>query len=133
TGLEETDALMGIDSLLHLTHALEESMSVAKVRFDLVTRGAQPAGADMGPTDVAQGASIGIFRVILSEHPNVACRGIDLPPTASKSDLPALWHELLVVDGEREVALRGEARYVQRITRGMPTREQKLDPAIPLR
>lgn len=129
----EEGALMGIDSLLHLTHALEATVSAARLRMDLVTRGAQPAGRDMGPTSVAQAASIGIFRVILSEHPNFACRGIDLPPVASASDLPALWHELLHVDNEREVALRGEARYAQRIARGLPSREKQLDASVPLR
>jgi NADPH:quinone reductase-like Zn-dependent oxidoreductase/acyl carrier protein len=87
----------------------------------------------MGAPAVPQAASIGIFRVILSEHPNFVCRGIDLPPVASSAEFGALWHELLLPGGEREVALRGEARFVQRITRGMPTREQKLDPSIPLR
>ena len=109
---------MGIDSLLHLTHALEETMAVAKLRIDLVTRGAQPAGIGMGATAVAQAPSIGIFRVILGEHPNFACRGIDLPSVASSNDRGLLWSELLHSDTEREVALRGEARYVQRITRG---------------
>ena len=133
TGNRSEDALMGIDALLHLTHALEATMPVAKLRIDLVTRGAQPAGQSMGATAVAQAPSIGIFRVMLSEHPNYSCRGIDLPPEASKSDQALLWQELLHVDKEREVALRGEARYVQRITRGLPTREQKLDTSVPLR
>jgi acyl transferase domain-containing protein/acyl carrier protein len=133
TGLKDTDALMGIDSLLHLTHALEEVMPVAKLRIDLVTRGAQSAGRDMGPTAVAQAPAIGIFRVILSEHPSYSCRGIDLPSETRDTDCALLWSELQHVDSEREVALRGEARYVQRITRGLPTREQKLDASIPLR
>lgn len=133
TGLKDEDALMGIDHLLHLTHALEETMPVAKLRIDLVTRGAQAAGRDMGATAVAQAPSIGIFRVILSEHPNYSCRGIDLPAEVSKTDCALLWSELLHVDAEREVALRGEARYVQRISRGLPTREQKLDASVPLR
>ncbi len=133
TGSQSKDALMGIDALLHLTHALEADMPVAKLRIDLVTRGAQPAGQRMEATAVAQAPSIGIFRVMLSEHPNYSCRGIDLPPTASKSDQALLWQELLHVDKEREVALRGEARYVQRIARGLPTREQNLDVSVPLR
>lgn len=132
-GLEDSDALMGIDSLLHLTHALEATLSVAKLKIDLVTRGAQPAGRDMGPTSVAQGASIGIFRVILSEHPNYVCRAVDLPPQASASDTGLLWHEFQQPEGEREVALRGEARFLQRLSRGMPSREQAVDPSIPLR
>ncbi len=127
------DALMGIDSLLHLTHALEETLPVAKLRFDLVTRGAQPAGRDLAPTQVAQAPSIGIFRVILSEHTSYSCRSIDLPAAAAASDADLLWHELLGAHTEREVALRGEARYSQRLTRGLPTREQPLSPDIPLR
>lgn len=133
TGTRGEDALMGIDSLLHLTHALEETMPVAKLRFDLITRGAQPAGRDMGATSVAQAPAIGIFRVILSEHTSFSCRSIDLPPVASKSDQDLLWHELLHGNTEREIALRGEARYAQRLSRGLPTREQKLDAAVPLR
>lgn len=133
--LDETtdDALMGIGSLLHLTHALEETMAVAKLRIDLVTRGAQPAGLGMGATAVSQAPSIGMFRVILGEHPSFACRGIDLPSEASATDRALLWSELLHPDTEREVALRGEARYVQRITRGFENHEQRLDASVPLR
>ena len=36
-------------------------------------------------------------------------------------------------DGEREIALRGEARYGLRLDRGRPTREQWLDSSLPLR
>lgn len=133
TGTGENDALMGIDALLHLTHALEETMPVAKLRIDLITRGAQPAGEHMGATNVAQAPSIGIFRVILGEHPNFACRGIDLPSEVSAADRGLLWSELIHADTEREVALRGEARYVQRISRGLPHHEVKLDASIPLR
>jgi len=133
TGNRYDDAMAGIDALLHLTHALEETLPVAKLRIDLVTRGAQPAGREMGPTSVAQAPSIGMFRVILSEHTSYTCRSIDLPPVSGPSDEAMLWSELLRADAEREVALRGEARYVQRITRGLPTREQRLDPSVPLR
>ncbi|MDH4476670.1 MAG: SDR family NAD(P)-dependent oxidoreductase [Verrucomicrobiaceae bacterium] len=133
TGMGADDSLMGIDALLHLTHALEESMAVAKLRMDLVTRGAQPVGSEMGATAVAQAPAIGIFRVILGEHPNFACRGIDLAPVAADSDLELLWNELLMENSEREVALRGEARYAQRLSRGLATREQRLDASVPLR
>ena len=40
---------------------------------------------------------------------------------------------MLREDAEREVAFRGEARYVQRLARGRSTQEEWLDPAIPLR
>ncbi|RYZ65334.1 MAG: SDR family NAD(P)-dependent oxidoreductase, partial [Proteobacteria bacterium] len=74
-----------------------------------------------------------IFRVILGEHPNFACRGIDLPSDTSDADPLLLWSELVHVDGEREVALRGEARYVQRISRGFENHERALDASVPLR
>ena len=54
-------------------------------------------------------------------------------PEASASDQSLLWSELLREDAEREVAFRGEARYVQRLARGRSTQEEWLDPAIPLR
>ncbi|MEZ0386917.1 MAG: SDR family NAD(P)-dependent oxidoreductase, partial [Verrucomicrobium sp.] len=72
-------------------------------------------------------------RVVHNEHPDITCRGIDLPPTASVADLNLLWGELLRTDAEREVAFRGEARYVQRLDRGLPVREQWLEPTVPLR
>ena len=58
-----------------------------KLRIDLVTRGAQPAGRDDASASWSPRLPpSGCLRVILSEHPNFACRGIDLPPTASESD-----------------------------------------------
>jgi acyl transferase domain-containing protein/acyl carrier protein len=127
------DPLMGADSLLHLTQAIENTTPAAKLRIDLVTRGAQAAGEDGRPTNVAQAPSIGVFRVILSEHPNFVCRGIDLPGETSSSEEALLWRELLREHGEREVALRGEARYVQRINRGLPAEEKWLSKEVPLR
>src|SRR6185436_18835366 len=44
-----------------------------------------------------------------------------------------IWSELSRNDAEREVALRGEARYAQRFTRGRPCVQKPLDPALPLR
>jgi acyl transferase domain-containing protein/NADPH:quinone reductase-like Zn-dependent oxidoreductase/SAM-dependent methyltransferase/acyl carrier protein len=126
-------ALMGIDALLHLTQAIENTTPAVKLRMDLITRGAQPAGQRMGLTNVAQAPSIGVFRVILSEHPNFACRGLDLPPEAADADIAILWRELHQEHGEREIAIRGEARYVQRIKRGLPVQETTLDRKIPLR
>ncbi len=124
---------MGTDALLHLTQAIENVMPVAKFRMDLITRGAQPVGEAMPPVAVAQAPSIGLFRVILSEHPNLICRGIDLPPLADAKDEFLLWDELKHSEPEREIALRGEARYAQRITRGLPVHEERLDSSVPMR
>jgi NADPH:quinone reductase-like Zn-dependent oxidoreductase/acyl carrier protein len=73
------------------------------------------------------------MRVILNEYSNYICRGIDLPPVPSHADIGLVWTELLRSDSEREIAFRGEARYVQRLDRGRPRVERTLDSAVPLR
>ena len=122
-----------LDALLHLTQALESAQPAAKLRLDLVTRNAQPAGDQPQATAVAQAPAIGLMRVILNEHSNLNWRAIDLPPEPSAADAISLWNEISRKDAEREIALRGEARYVRRLDRGRPPREQWLDPALPLR
>jgi NADPH:quinone reductase-like Zn-dependent oxidoreductase/SAM-dependent methyltransferase/acyl carrier protein len=130
---EVTDSLMGTDALLHLTQALEATHPGGNVRIDVVTRGAQPVGRETAATTVAQAPGVGLFRVILNEYSNLSCHGIDLPPVASESDAASLWSELARNDAEREIAFRGEARYAQRLTRGRPSVQRSLDPAVPLR
>src|SRR5271165_2433562 len=131
--VEGDAALMGTDALLHLIQAVERIKYSTKPRIDLVTRGAQPPGRAKNGVAIAQAPLVGLLRVILNEYPNLSGRGIDLPPEASASDQSLLWGELLREDAEREVAFRGEARYVQRLARGRSTQEEWLDPAIPLR
>jgi acyl transferase domain-containing protein/NADPH:quinone reductase-like Zn-dependent oxidoreductase/acyl carrier protein/SAM-dependent methyltransferase len=127
------DPLMGTDALLHLSQALEATLTGAKVRIDAITRGAQPVGREAVATAVGQAPGLGLFRVILSEYSNLTCRGIDLPPVASDADAVLLLGELCRIDVEREVAFRGEARFAQRLSRGRPATQQVLDPAVPLR
>ncbi len=124
---------MGTDALLHLTQALEEACPAAKVRVDLVTRGAQPVGRDIGELAVEQSAAVGVLRVMLGEHPNFVCRGIDLPPVTSAADEETLWAELHRFEPDREAAFRGEARYVQRVNRGLPAMEKWIGNDVPLR
>jgi acyl transferase domain-containing protein/acyl carrier protein len=128
-----TDTLLGTDALLHLTQGLEAILPSAKMRLDLVTRGAQPVGRVATATTVAQAPAIGLVRVILNEYPNLTGRSIDLPPVATGADAALLWSEMLRSESEREVALRGEARYVQRMDRGRPVVQQTLALSIPLR
>jgi acyl transferase domain-containing protein/NADPH:quinone reductase-like Zn-dependent oxidoreductase/SAM-dependent methyltransferase/acyl carrier protein len=129
----DADVTIGTDALLHLAQSLDGAWPTTKLRIDSVTRGAEAVGRDGTPTFVTQAPALGLMRVILNEYPNYACRGIDLPPASSAADANLLWTELLHAESEREVAFRGEARYVQRLERGRPRREQTLDPAVPLR
>ncbi len=123
--------LFGTEALLHLTQAIEQSIPAAKLRIDLVTRGAQPV--DQEPVNVRQAPIIGEFRVFLSEHPHFACHATDLPHSPTPSDLDRLWAELVEAAPEREVALRGGGRYLPRITRGLPAVDQPLPVGTPLR
>jgi acyl transferase domain-containing protein/NADPH:quinone reductase-like Zn-dependent oxidoreductase/SAM-dependent methyltransferase/acyl carrier protein len=127
------DMATKLDALLHLTQALESARPAARLQLDLVTRNAQPAGSNLRPTAIAQAPSIGLIRVILNEHSNLCWRAIDLPAEPSSADAASLWSEISRKDGEREIAVRGEARYVRRLDRGRPSREQWLDPVVPLR
>ena len=127
------DMATNLDALLHLTQALESGGPSSKLRLDLVTRNAQPAGNHPRPTAVAQAPSIGLIRVILNEYSNLSWRAIDLPPEPSSTDTALIWSELSRKDREREIALRGEARYVRRLDRGRLSSEQWLDPILPLR
>src|SRR5262249_42878447 len=111
----DEDAAIGTGALLHLAQSLDRAWPTSKVRIDSVTRGAQAVGRDGSPTLIAQAPAVGMMRVILNEYPNYACRGIDLPSASSPADVNLLWVELLRAESEREVAFRGEARYVQRL------------------
>ncbi len=131
-GSGEDASLFGSDALLHLLQALEVLGPMTKLRLDLVTRGAQAVGRDHVVT-VGQAPVIGLLRVASNEYTNISCRSIDLPPAVSAANEVGLWDELFRNDAESEVAFRGEARYVRRIDRGLPRREEWLAPSVPLR
>jgi acyl transferase domain-containing protein/NADPH:quinone reductase-like Zn-dependent oxidoreductase/SAM-dependent methyltransferase/acyl carrier protein len=126
------DAMLGTDALFHLTQAIEIISPAAKLHLDVITRAAQAVGHD-NDISLSQSPTIGLMRVIANEHNNFTCRSIDLPSETATTDHALLWNELLQQDTEREIAFRGEARYVRRITRGLETREQVLDRDVPLR
>lgn len=120
------------DSLLHLTHALDAAGPGKKLRLDLITRGAQAVGR-LHAVSVSQAPALGFLRVVANEYPNLACRSIDLPPVPSLEDENLLKAELWHSDSEREIVIRGEARHVRRIARGLQPRERVLDSAVALR
>lgn len=129
----DDDAMLGTDALFHLTKALENSNPSMKRHIDLVTRGAQAVGSKTQAVAMGQSAAVGLMRVIANEHPQFVCRSIDLPANASATDNRLIWSELLQKDPEREVAFRGDGRYVRRVGRGLEPREEMLDSEVPLR
>ncbi len=82
-------------------------------RLFVVTVGAQAASGGDAIAPVESGIW-GMARVAAAEHPELACRRVDLAPPVTPS---ALVDELLRSDGETDVALRGGGRLVARLKR----------------
>ncbi|UCV17085.1 SDR family NAD(P)-dependent oxidoreductase [Quatrionicoccus australiensis] len=83
-------------------------------QLTLVTRGANPIdGKQCNP---AHTALWGFGRVVMNEYPSLGCQLIDLPALGSASVLAELLtNELLASDGESEVVLQANSRYVLRM------------------
>ena len=91
-------------------------------RLWLVTRGAQAVGRPEGArVAVDQAALWGAGRVVGEEHPELWGGLIDLDPTAdSAAGVKQLVRCLMANDGEDQVALRDDRRYVLRLARTSP-------------
>jgi NAD(P)-dependent dehydrogenase (short-subunit alcohol dehydrogenase family)/acyl carrier protein len=105
--------------LLRVVHAVLDAGG-AVPRIWVVTRGAVPA--TIAPTEggAAQAPVAAFARVLGLEHPELFGRVIDLDPVRGADDAAALLSEILRADddaGDDQVALRGGARYGQRIDR----------------
>src|SRR5262249_22825187 len=69
----------------------------------------------------------GLGRVIAHEHPELGCRCIDLDPgEAPQAAAAQARAELASADGEDQVALRAQQRYVARLVRAQALPEQSL-------
>ncbi|MEX1118014.1 MAG: type I polyketide synthase [Terrimicrobiaceae bacterium] len=97
-------------------------------RLIVVTRGAQPVlGTAVSP---AQGALLGLIRVVMNEHQELGCRTIDLGSLSE--EIEALAAELRFGD-EEEVALRGGQRHVPRLARVSPQPKRLSGTSTPFR
>lgn len=101
---------------LHLVQALArcEPEKTPK-RLYVVTRGAQHVNDAQGPA-LGQAYLVGLARTALSELPHLRCTLIDLDPTTSPESVQELTNELLSDSQESDLALRGDVRYVHRLT-----------------
>lgn len=85
----------------------------------VLTRGATAAdGAPVG-AGLAAATLWGMGRVIAQEHPELACRRLDLDPNGGEGEA-ALLSLLAAPDGEDQMALRAGRRLVLRIASGAP-------------
>jgi acyl transferase domain-containing protein/acyl carrier protein len=85
-------------------------------RLVLVTRSAQAVGGSAASP--AQAPLWGLARTVALEQPDLACTRVDLGPERGSGEATALVRELLSSDGEDQIALRGEGRFVARLARG---------------
>ena len=105
-------------SPLHLVQALNAAGHATLPGLWFVTRGAQPAGEKTAALSLSQSPLHGMARVIMSEHPDLQCRSVDLDGAAGEDDSAILLNEVLHADAEAEIAWRGEARYAHRLVHG---------------
>jgi acyl transferase domain-containing protein/acyl carrier protein len=85
----------------------------------IVTRGAQAAGDELLPVDMAQAPLWGMGRVIAQEHAAMWGGLLDLEPVAIALDETSarLWQQISASDGEDQIAFRHGRRFVGRLVR----------------
>ncbi|WP_175691543.1 type I polyketide synthase [Burkholderia anthina] len=105
----------GALALASLVRELDAAGAVARARLCVVTRGGTPFGGDFGAASQPEQASLwGLGRVMANEYPALALRLIDVAP-ADGSAVAQLAHALTHDDGEEEVLLTKQGRYVPRM------------------
>ncbi|SFF41436.1 epothilone polyketide synthase D [Actinacidiphila alni] len=116
----------GPETVVHLLQALAErdpeaSTGSGPTRLWLVTRGAQATGEEEAPDGLSGALLTGLAKVAGLEHADLWGGAIDLDPAGDPEGGAAeLAEELLLGDEDDEVAYRGGARLVPRLTRSLP-------------
>lgn len=103
---------LGCLSAIRLIQGLAGGALDGEVSLYLVTRGTQPAGGSENVVGPEQAPLWGLGRVVPFEHGELDCRLVDLP--SDGDGVAALTAEILEEDGETQVALRSDGRYVAR-------------------
>jgi len=117
----ETDQLRNLGSVLHLVQALTKGVTSNDLpKLWMVTQGAQAINREQNKIiEVAQAPLLGLGRVLAIEHPEVFGGLIDLnsDDSADVATMASkLLTEILHPDGETEIGIRGNKRYVARLT-----------------
>jgi acyl transferase domain-containing protein/aryl carrier-like protein/ubiquinone/menaquinone biosynthesis C-methylase UbiE len=107
----------GCYSVVHFLQALAALSETQSPQLWLITSGAEPVGQDLMSVSLAQSPLCGLGRVLANEHRDLRCKVVDLGPNPSATEIESLCEELTESDNEDEIALRGRARYVPRLTR----------------
>ncbi|MGH7703361.1 MAG: methyltransferase, partial [Gemmatimonadales bacterium] len=100
-------------SALHVAQSILTAKMPALPVLWVVTRGGVPLYSQ--PVSPLQAMLWGWARSLSLEHPELACRCVDLDPADASAGLDLLGRELLLSDGEDQVAYRQKGRYVARL------------------
>jgi acyl transferase domain-containing protein/acyl carrier protein len=111
----------GITGLLHLTQSMLQQESDSMARVWTVTKGVQPV-VESGSYEVAQSLLWGFGRGIAVEHPQLWGGLIDLSPgevstESNERNASLILAEVFSGDRERQIAFRGNERFVARLVR----------------
>jgi acyl transferase domain-containing protein/NADPH:quinone reductase-like Zn-dependent oxidoreductase/SAM-dependent methyltransferase/short-subunit dehydrogenase/acyl carrier protein len=115
----EREQELGARSVLGLVQAMTARAGSA-AKLCLVTRGGQASGHDSAALRLSQAPVWGLAKVIALEHPELRCRRIDLDPEGADDEIGMLANELVSLDREDQVMLRGARRLVARLSRFTP-------------
>ncbi|XXX82539.1 amino acid adenylation domain-containing protein [Sorangium sp. So ce134] len=123
----------GAAALLALIQALAGSAAepggAAGIRLLFVSRRAQPA-LEADAIDPERAMTIGLLQTAAQELPWLECRHLDLPADPSEGGAADVLRELRCARGDREVALRGGARYVPELEDAAPALLAGAEPAF---
>ncbi len=111
--------ILGSESALLVAQALVRAELAVAPRLWLLTRGAAALVGEKG-LSLAQAPLWGLGRTLQGEHPELACKLIDLGPGPADADLEALFAELAFGDHEDQIALRRTGRFVARLVPRAP-------------
>ncbi|WP_437840117.1 amino acid adenylation domain-containing protein [Sorangium sp. So ce1153] len=119
-------ALLALIQALAGSAAEQESVSV---RLLLVSRRAQPV-LEADAVDPERAVAISLLQTAAQELPWLECRHLDLPGDPSEGGAGDVLRELRCARGDREVALRGGARYVPQLDDAAPALLAGTEPAF---
>jgi acyl transferase domain-containing protein/acyl carrier protein len=119
-------------SVLHLIKAVTAARLGRSCPLWLVTRGAVPAGAFMGPHALLQAPLWGMATVMRLEHPELRCTCVDLDGKDEREGAAILLNAIRSETSEDRIAIRDGTRYVARLVRHQMSADVA-GPRLPLR
>ncbi|MDF1754990.1 MAG: amino acid adenylation domain-containing protein [Verrucomicrobiales bacterium] len=107
----------GVRSAHSLVKMLTSREWTKKPSVFFLTRGTMPVLDDDQISGLASAPITGLLRVANNEHPEFQWTQVDLDSNPEKLEIEDLTDEILLSDGEHEVAFRGNGRFVRRVHR----------------